>query len=202
MSAGIFHVYTHCVWASEWLFRDDVDRMAFKRELARTTAKSGWTCIGYCLMRTHYHLVVEVETGVLPSAMHALNFRYACQYNVRNGMRGHVFGARYDSPRIRDSEHLLRVYRYVMRNPVEAGLCARPEEWPWSSYAATVGLGQADAFVNASAVLELMDADVVEVAQERLRTYVDLRDEDVTGPGPGRVPPGLANERDISYVSY
>jgi hypothetical protein len=153
-------------------------------------------------MRTHYHLVVEVETGVLPSAMHALNFRYACQYNVRNGMRGHVFGARYDSPRIRDSEDLLRVYRYVMRNPVEAGLCARPEDWPWSSYAGSVGLGQVDTFVNASAVLELMDADVVEVAQERLRTYVDLRDEDVTGPGPGRVPPGLANERDISYVSY
>ena len=50
-AAGTFHVYTHCVWASKSLFRDDIDRLAFKRELARATAKSGWTCIGYCLIR-------------------------------------------------------------------------------------------------------------------------------------------------------
>ena len=199
---GLFHVYTHCVWASKWLFRDDIDRLAFKRELARTTAKSGWTCIGYCLMGTHYHLLVDVDAGVLPRAMHALNFRYACQYNIRHSMKGHVFGARYDERRINNEEQLLRAYRYVMRNPVEADVCSTPEEYPWSSHAATIGLGEAEDFVDATAVLDAIGGETLDNAQRRLREYVALRlDEDVTGPGPGRVPPGLANGRNISYVS-
>jgi len=173
-SAGVFHVYTHCVWASAWLFRDDADRLTFKRELARTTVKSGWTCIGYCLMRSHYHLIVEVDAGVLPNAMHALNFRYACQYNARHAMKGHVFGARYDSPRIRDEEHLLRTYRYVMRNPVDAGRCANPEDWEWSSHAGTIGLREAETFVDATAVIKTIGGDSIDAARERLREYVAL----------------------------
>jgi putative transposase len=169
---GIFHVYTHCVWASKSLFRDDIDRLAFKRELARTTAKSGWTCIGYCLMRSHYHLLVEVDAGVLPRAMHALNFRYACQFNVRHAMKGHVFGARYDSPRIRNEDELLRAYRYVMRNPVEAGLCAAPEDWAWSSYPGTIGLADPDEFVDPAAVLEAIGGETLDDARERLRRIV------------------------------
>jgi REP element-mobilizing transposase RayT len=168
----MFHVYTHCVWASQWLFRDDIDRLAFKRELARATAKAGWTCIGYCLMRSHYHLLVEVDAGVLPRAMHTLNFRYACQYNIRHAMRGHVFGARYDSPRIPDAEQLLRAYRYVMRNPVEKSLCSAPEDWEWSSHAGTIGLREAEEFVDATAVLVAIDGDTLDDARDRLRAYV------------------------------
>jgi REP element-mobilizing transposase RayT len=67
--AGLFHVFTRCVYASPALYRDDVDRLEFIRFLARTTAKSGWACIGFCLMTTHYHLVVEVE---------ATSFRQRC----------------------------------------------------------------------------------------------------------------------------
>jgi putative transposase len=173
-SPGIFHVYSHCVWASQWLFRDDVDRMAFLRELARTTAKSGWTCIGYCLMRSHYHLLVDVEAGVLPGAMQALKFRYACQYNLRYTMKGHVFGARYDSPRIRNDEQLLRAYRYVMRNPLEAGLCESPEDYVWSSHAGTIGVRPLDGFVDPTAVLAAVGAETLDAAREDLRAFVAL----------------------------
>jgi hypothetical protein len=40
-AAGLFHVYTHSVWAAE-LFRDDRDRGVFLRELARAGAKAQW----------------------------------------------------------------------------------------------------------------------------------------------------------------
>src|SRR5581483_6380095 len=72
VSAGLFHVYTHCVWAAPALYRDDADRLTFLRELASATAKFEWTCVAYCLMRTHYHLILAVLDGVLPRGMHAL----------------------------------------------------------------------------------------------------------------------------------
>src|SRR5581483_65207 len=83
VSAGTFHVYTHCVWAAKAHFRDDVDRVEFLRGLARVTAKYDWRCMGFCLMRTHYHLLVEVADGVLPTAMQSLNHGYACHFNRR-----------------------------------------------------------------------------------------------------------------------
>src|SRR3954471_23014850 len=65
-SAGLFHVYTHCVWAAPALYRDDVDRLEFLRRLAQVTRITDWNCIAYCLMKTHYHLIVRVGDAVLP----------------------------------------------------------------------------------------------------------------------------------------
>lgn len=149
-SAGIFHVYTHCVWAVPHLYRDDVDRIEFLRQLARVTSKTGWTCIAYCLMTSHYHLIVGVGDGVLPTAMHSLNLSYARHHNRRHGLRGHVQFQRYGSRRIDDPGDLLEGFRYVVRNPVEAGLCSAPADWPWSSYGGTVGVGELSAFVDAA----------------------------------------------------
>lgn len=148
VSAGVFHVYAHCVWAAPALYRDDLDRLEFLRRLAEVTAKSEWRCIGFCLMRTHYHLVVEVAAGVLPIAMQTLNHGYACTFNRRHGLRGHVQSRRYGSRRLPDTNELLAAYAYVMNNPVEAGLCSRASLWGWSSFSATVGLTERNTFVD------------------------------------------------------
>ena len=172
VSAGLFHVYTHCVWAAPALYRDDADRLTFLRELASATAKFEWTCVAYCLMRTHYHLILAVLDGVLPRGMHALNFRYACAFNQRHASLGHVQAARYGSRRIDGDDDLVSTYRYVVRNPVEAGLCESPADYPWSSYAGTVGLAAAQPFVDASLVLACFDGDREE-AIGALRAYVE-----------------------------
>ena len=125
--AGFFHVWTHSVWAADALFRDDTDRFVFLRELVRAIQKARWKCLAFCLMNTHYHLVLEVDDGALPFGMHALNFRYACGYNQRHEMKGHVHGSRYGARRLGDDAALLDGFRYVARNPVEAMLCATPE---------------------------------------------------------------------------
>jgi putative transposase len=169
-AAGLFHVYTHSVWAAE-LFRDDRDRMVFLRELAQAGAKAQWVCIGFCLMTTHYHVIFDVDNDALPIGMHSLNFRHAVQFNKRHGMKGHVLGARYDSVRIEDDSHLLRAYRYVMRNPVEAGICATAEAWKWSSFAAALGDAEPIGFVDPSIVLNCFDAPH-EIAAARLRAFV------------------------------
>src|SRR5690348_3598286 len=114
LSQGIFHVWTHCVWAADAYYRDDLDRLDFLRRLARVSTEMEWRCMGFCLMRTHYHLILELADGVLPVAMQSLNHGYAWTFNRRHGMRGHVQSRRYGSRRITGSEDLLNTYAYAM----------------------------------------------------------------------------------------
>jgi putative transposase len=166
VAAGIFHVYSHSVRSTE-LFCDDVDRLLFIEELAAMAARFAWTVIEVCLMTTHYHLIVETEDESLALGMHRLKFRYACRFNSRYRMRGHVFEARYSSVRIRDDAHLVAAYAYVARNPVEAGVCKFAEDWPWSSFAALIHQTESFTFVDASRVLDWFGND-----RDRLRRYV------------------------------
>ena len=160
--AGIFHLYTHCVWGVPELYRDPVDRLEFLRHLAHVCARPGWTCMAYCLMRSHYHLMVEVDADVLPSAMHSLNLAYARAFNARYTLRGHVQFDRYGARRIHDEADLLSRYAYVANNPVRAGLCESAAEWEWSSYPGTVGLAPAQPFVDPSRVLGCYDGLTVD----------------------------------------
>jgi putative transposase len=168
---GIFHVTCHSVWDLD-LYRDDIDRTNYCALLARTTARLGWECIGTCIMKTHVHLILGVEDGVLADGMQQLSFAYAVGFNARHRRRGRIFGAPYGLRRIADDADLLGVYRYVMLNPVEAGLVERPEQWPWSSYASTVGLRDTFSFVNADRVLGCLGG-APEIAVARLRAFVE-----------------------------
>lgn len=170
--AGTFHVFTHGVWAANALYRDDVDRITFVRELARATGRIEWKCHAFCVMKTHYHLLLTVEAGVLARGMHAINFRYAMHFNRRHGMKGHVMAARYDSRRINDERDLLTVFRYIARNPVDAGFCSAPPDWQWSSYAGSVGAAEPASFVDASLIVACF-GEPREVAIQRLRTFVE-----------------------------
>jgi REP element-mobilizing transposase RayT len=173
-SAGLFHVFTHCVWAVPHLYRDDVDRLEFLRNLARVTTKTSWTCLAYCLMTSHYHLIVSVADGVLPPAMQSLNHPYALHHNRRHGLRGHVQFKRYGSRRIVDDRDLLDTFAYVANNPVEAGLCPTPGDWPWSSYGGTVGLAELASFVDPALVLRCFDWPGSEPTAA-LRVYVEKK---------------------------
>lgn len=146
--------------------------MGFIRELARATAAAEWRCLAYCLMGTHYHLLLDVDAEAMPRGMHSLNFRYAMAFNSRHQMRGHVHGTRYNAFRIEGDADLLSRFKYVALNPVEAGLCASPATWRWSSYAATVGLVMPQPFVTDDLVLSCLNGPR-EVAIGRLRAYVE-----------------------------
>lgn len=108
-------------------------------------------------MRSHYHLIVSVEDDVLPAAMHALNLPYARVFNKRHSLRGHVQFDRYGARRIHGRDDLLDRYAYVVNNPLKAGLCDLPEDWPWSSHAGTIGVRPAHSFVDDALVLGCFD---------------------------------------------
>ena len=173
LAEGLFHVTCHSVWGLP-LFRDDIDRIEYVAELERTKNVYGWTCVSVVLLTTHVHTILEVQDGTLAEGMQRLNFLHAVRFNSRHHRRGHVFGARYDSRRLKDDSYLLTAYKYDVWNPVEAGLAAKPEDWRWSSYAAAIGLRDDFAFVDPSRVLGCFGG-TPEIAVARLKAFVDDR---------------------------
>jgi putative transposase len=89
-------------------------------------------------MVTHFHRVVTTPEPNIARGMQYLNSIYVRNFNKRYGRLGHYVAARYSSRVIEMEEHAYEVSRYVPLNPVRSELCELPEEWPWSSYAATI----------------------------------------------------------------
>ena len=141
------------------LFVDEADRRRFFRRLHVVTRRYGWRVTAYCLMGTHYHLVVEIARPNLALGVQALNSVYARGFNLRHGRHGHVFSERYDPTIVLSDAHLLEVHRYVVLNPVRAGLCADPRDYRWSSFRATAGLGAVPGLLDVEAILRLFAED-------------------------------------------
>jgi putative transposase len=123
------------------IYDDPEDYLAFIAIAAEVFARLGWRCLAYCLMTTHYHLIVRIERADLAHGMQMINSRHARSFNRRHRRRGHLFGDRYGSVFVQTEEHLKTELRYVFLNPLDAGVL--PENWPWSSYA-TASAGAAD----------------------------------------------------------
>ena len=148
---GIHHVYTRGN-NRQALFVDDQDRHVYLNRLGRTVVKHEWRLLTYCLMPNHVHLLVETAVPNLSAGMQWLNGQYARWFNRRHGRVGHLFQGRFGSTRIEDDAHLWMTARYVIRNPVEAGLCRRCEEWAWSGHAA----GRGARWLDRRRLLELL----------------------------------------------
>ncbi len=135
ISRSFVHLTTHGV---RWdpIFLDGDDYSSFLVIAGRNVRRFGWTCVSYCVMPNHYHLLVWVEEPNLAQGMQRLNLSYALTFNRRYRFRGHVFDAPYEPTIVQSEAHLLWLARYIARNPVEAGLCERLEDWPWSSWGA------------------------------------------------------------------
>jgi REP element-mobilizing transposase RayT len=128
---GLFHVATRAVFGG-LVFADDDDRRRLLELLALVVWRHRWDCHAFCLMGTHYHLVLDTTTERLSAGMQNLNGIYAERFNARHGRDGHVFAARFTSWVVRDEEHYERTLEYVLSNPVRAGLVDVWNEWPWS----------------------------------------------------------------------
>jgi len=141
------------------IVRDDKDRIRLLRILATAVSRYGWQCHSYCLMDNHLHLMLLTPEPNLDRGMQYLNGVYAQTFNRRHERSGHLFQGRYEATLVENDGHLLEVCRYVVLNPVRAGICADPADWPWSSFRATAGLDPSPAFLSDDAVLELFGKD-------------------------------------------
>ncbi len=115
------------------VFRDDRDRQAYLDRLIRCRERFGLRFLAYCLMGNHLHLSVERGPGRLSRVMLAVQSGYTQWFNRRHGRVGHLFQGRYSSFLVEKDRYLLALLRYIHRNPLEAGLVERTEDFAWSS---------------------------------------------------------------------
>jgi len=125
----------------ENIFFSDEDREGFLQILDRTVSRYKWICHAYCLMDNHYHLLIETPGANLSQGMRQLNGIYTQFANRRHQKTGHIFQGRFTSILVERDAHLLELCRYIVNNPVKAGRCKAPGDWPWSSYGPTA-IGQ------------------------------------------------------------
>jgi putative transposase len=158
--------------ARECIFRTHADYERFLAVLDQVVVRYGWRCHAYCLMGNHYHLLVETPRPNLAVGMRQLNGLYAQRFNRAHRRVGHVFQGRYSAVLVEKERHLLALSRYIVRNPVHAGLCRTPGEWPWSSYRATCGLTAASPFLTSEWLLSCFHPQPAR-ARGRYRRFVE-----------------------------
>jgi REP element-mobilizing transposase RayT len=124
---------------------DDRDRRAYLTRFACIRRELGWLSHASCLLDTHHHAVVETSESNLGLGMRRLLGGHSRWVNVRHERKGSVFTPHFWSRRIKDDAWFFRACIYVVLNPVAAGICAHPAEWPWCSYRVTAE-GDPDAY--------------------------------------------------------
>jgi REP element-mobilizing transposase RayT len=167
---GVYHVFARGS-NRQPIFAFDSDRVDFLLCLGKTVAGTRTSCLAYCLMTNHYHVVLEKQDGEISRLMQSLNSRYALRFNHRYGRVAHLFKNRFGAVHQQSTPQLLWTLRYVAQNPVEKGLCGAPGDWPWSSYRASAGLDRAPRFLNVRRLLSYF-GDVPERATILYRDFV------------------------------
>jgi putative transposase len=168
------------------IFAEEGDYALYRDLLAERLAANGVACWAYCLMPNHVHLVLAPATAEgLSRAVGEAHRRYTGFFNARARTTGHLFQGRFASAAM-DEAHWLAAVRYLAFNPVRAGLCRRPEEWPWSSVGAHLKK-RSDRLVDVGPLLAVAPrpADLFEMSpQERAGLATapfDLETKSVTG---------------------
>lgn len=170
LAGGLYHI-TARGDGREAIYLDDADRIDWLALLGEVCTRFQWRCLAYCLMTNHYHILVETPEPNLARGMRQLNGIYTQRFNRRHVRVGHVFQGRYKAILVERDSHLLELARYVVLNPVRAGMVARAEDWPWSSYRACVHLAPSPPWLDCRALLAQFSGDEAH-AISRYATFV------------------------------
>ena len=155
----------------EDIFDDDADRLSFLATLEQVIVQFNWVCHAWCLMDNHYHLLIQTPDGNLSKGMRQINGVYTQASNRRHKRVGHLFQGRFKAILVDSDAYLLELSRYIVLNPVRAGLVKKPQQWPWSSYHACVGAEEAPDWLAVDGLLAQF-AKRRSLAQERYTQFV------------------------------
>lgn len=128
---AIHHVFNRGM-AKKPMFESRRDRRYFLSLLARAVKREELAVLAYCVLSTHYHIVVR-SSGALDVAMQRIQSTYSRAFNRSRRRDGPLVRARYGSRRVDGERYLGVLLDYVHLNPVFAGLAARPEGYEFSS---------------------------------------------------------------------
>lgn len=144
------------------VFDSDADRSLFLSILSRTVTRFNWLCHAYCLMDNHFHLMIETPDGNLSAGMRQLNGVFTQAINRSHGKDGHLFNGRFKAVLVEKQSYLSELCRYVVLNPVRAGMVKMPEDYAWSSYPATLGKATMPGFLTSDSLLLCFASSVIQ----------------------------------------
>ena len=152
LAGGLYHI-TSRGDRREDIYFAEADRLAWLETFSQVCSRFNWVCHAWCQMTNHYHLVVETAEGNLSQGMRQLNGVYTQTINRRHGRVGHVFQGRYKAILVEKDSYLLELARYVVLNPVRAGMVRKAAAWPWSSHHAMMGTEAAPPWLQTDWIL-------------------------------------------------
>ena len=171
------------------IFRDPADYQSFITALAGVARMRQWSCLAYCLMPNHVHLVVGGEPEMISRGMQSLLGGHAQRFNHRHERSGHLFGQRFHHVTITNDRQLIATLRYVALNPVRAGISANPTSWHWSSYSALANGVLHPGAIDRPALDRLIDPFVLRtVIEQSSADHGDSPSPRGQSPGGGTVP--------------
>ncbi|MBS4097912.1 MAG: transposase [Sulfuricella sp.] len=162
------------------IFLDDEDRSLFLAVLSECVKRFGWLGHAYCLMDNHYHLLLETPAANLSEGMRHLNGIYTQRFNRRHARVGHVFQGRFKAILVDRESYLLELCRYVVLNPVRAGMVTEAAQYAWSSYLATLGAAPVPSWLHTDWLLGQFGKN---------RTSARRKYEEFVAGGMGNQPP-------------
>lgn len=186
------------------IYRESEDYFTFIELLLEAAAMWKVRIAAYCLMSNHYHLLVQTPGANLPRFMRHVNGLYTQYFNRTNKSDGPLFRGRYKSIVVERDSYLLELVRYIHRNPLQAGLVNRLENYRWSTHRLYLAKDKAVHWLQKDLVLSMLERD----KQKQRQAYIDFmkkeEDAQIIGKlyGQGKLPLLLGTKGFIEDIRH
>lgn len=168
---GVYHII-HRGNNKRFIFMHDEEKELLINLIKEYQEKFRFQLLGYVIMSNHYHLIIKLGDVPLKDIMQRINNKFSRSFNVKYKGTGHVFENRFKGILVIDDRYLLSLLRYVHQNPVNAKICDKTRDYPWSSdklYRTNTRSG----IVNIDFILNIFSEDRIKA----LKAYIDFMDE-------------------------
>jgi REP element-mobilizing transposase RayT len=126
------HVFQRGI-AKRTLFEGALDIRYFLACLARAVRAGLIEVHAFCVLVTHFHLLLRSPVGRLSDAMQRIQNRYVRMFNRRRKRDGTLVRGRFRSKPVKTERYREVLVRYIDRNPVKAGIVVDPTAYPFGS---------------------------------------------------------------------
>jgi putative transposase len=183
------------------LFVDKADYQQFFDLLQETADLFNVNVAAYCLMPTHYHLLVQTPDANLSRCMRHLNGVYTQRYNVGHGCDGTLFRGRYKSILVDADSYVLQLVRYIHRNPLKAKLVKRLDQYVWSSHKGYLSKAKKWNWLYKDFVLQMLTVQTTDQIRIYKQFMAQEQDEDLVRVLDLKNPPTMfGSEKFISWI--
>jgi REP-associated tyrosine transposase len=154
----------------EDIFLSRTDYETFIKILQETSSSWNIKIAAYCLIPSHYHLLVQTPDGNISRCMRHINGVYTQRFNRNHKTDGQLFRGRYKAVLIAADNHLLEVLRYIHKNPLRAGITKNLSDFSWSSHPGYIANTKKWQWMHKDGLLSMISAK----KNKRKSAYLDF----------------------------